>query len=144
MRPTGNGDARAETDREITQHFGFVPQFYDTLPAAARDAGWAVQRDLELGDTAIPQKYKELIGLAVAAHIKCRYCIYFHGEAARAFGATDEELKEACAMGGMTVQFSNAITGMRYDFDLFKAEVDRALEHATAHAGQQQPSPPTL
>ena len=89
---------------------------------------------LRAGRDAIPQKYKELIGLAVAAHIKCRYCIYFHEQAARAQGASDEELREACFMGGMTVQFSNALTGMRYDLDVFKAEVDRAVEYMTRAA----------
>ena len=108
-KPDGAGDDRA---------LWFQPRvLWD--PAVERAAGgqWAAHRDFELAETAIPNKYKELIGLAVAAHIKCRYCIYFHQQAAIAHGATDEELKEACAMGGLTVQFSNAITGMRYDYE---------------------------
>ena len=97
-------------------------------------------RDFELAETAIPNKYKELIGLAVAAHIKCRYCIYFHTQAARANGATDEELKEACAMGGLTVQYSNAISGARYDFEKFEREVDRAVDYMTSQAITHQPT----
>jgi len=94
---------------------------------------------LELGETAIPNRYKELIGLAVAAHLKCRYCIYFHTRAAQAFGATDEQLREACAMGGLTVLYSNAITGMQIDLERFKQEVDRAIEYVTEHAAAPAP-----
>jgi AhpD family alkylhydroperoxidase len=137
-KKSGNGSEKIE--QEMIEHFGFVPEFYQTLPSAELPAAWAAHRDLELGETVIPNKYKELIGLAIAAHIKCRYCIYFHQQAAIAHGATAEELKEACAMGGLTVQYSNAITGMRYDFDKFQAEVDRAVEHMTSQAASHPPT----
>lgn len=138
MDTSGNGSKQIE--QEMIAHFGFVPEFYGTLPHSALREEWAIHRDFELAETAIPNKYKELIGLAVAAHIKCRYCIYFHEQAAIAHGATEEELKEACFMGGMTVQYSNAITGMRYDFDKFKSEVDRAIEFMTEQATTHQPT----
>ncbi len=32
--------------------------------------------------------YKELIGIAVSGATHCRYCAYFHTEAAKLFGAT--------------------------------------------------------
>jgi AhpD family alkylhydroperoxidase len=122
--------------RELTEHFGFVPDFYRAIPEHALAAAWGLHRDFELGETAIPNRYKELIGLAVAAHIKCRYCIYYHTQNARALGASDEELREACMMGGLTVQFSNAITGMQVDLERFKQEVDRAVEYLGEHAAQ--------
>jgi AhpD family alkylhydroperoxidase len=138
MEKSGNGTKQIH--QEMIAHFGFVPDFYNTLPQAALPAEWAIHRDFELAETAIPNKYKELIGLAVAAHIKCRYCIYFHSQAARAFGATDEELKEACFMGGMTVQYSNAISGMRYDLEKFQHEVDRAVDYMTSQTVSPRPS----
>ncbi|HEX8953314.1 MAG TPA: carboxymuconolactone decarboxylase family protein [Polyangia bacterium] len=138
MDKSGNGSKQIE--KEMIAHFGFVPEFYATLPNATLPQEWAVHRDFELAETAIPMKYKELIGLAVAAHIKCRYCIYFHQQAAIAHGATDEELREACFMGGMTVQFSNSITGMRYDYDKFQSEVDRAVDFMTSQATTHQPT----
>jgi AhpD family alkylhydroperoxidase len=138
MAKSGNGSSQIE--QEMIAHFGFVPDFYDTMPHTALPAAWAAHRDFELAETAIPNKYKELIGLAVAAHIKCRYCIYFHQQAAIANGATEEELKEACMMGGLTVQYSNAITGMRYDFEKFQGEVDRAVEYMTESVTTHQPT----
>jgi AhpD family alkylhydroperoxidase len=127
--------------------FGFVPQFYESMPEAIRAAGWGVQRDLELSETRLDNKTKELIGLAVAAHIKCRYCIHFHTEAARANGASDAELREAVAMGGLTVLFSNMITGAQTDFERFKAETNRAIQHISAKMGgasaaRRAPLPP--
>ncbi len=120
----GDGERLAA---EMVEHFGFEPRFYQALPESAIAHAWGAQRDFELGETAIPNRYKELIGLAIAAHIKCRYCIYFHTQAAKANGATDEELREAVFMGGFTVQFSNSLTGMQVDLDEFKEEVDRAV-----------------
>ena len=137
MAKSGNGSKQIE--QEMIARFGFAPEFYQALPASALVEEWGVQRDFELAETAIPNKYKELIGLAVAAHIKCRYCVYFHTEGAKAFGASDEELKEAVFMGGMTAQYSNALTGMQVELDHFKHEVDRAIEHLTSR--EPAPSP---
>src|SRR5262245_9030882 len=134
MQPQ-NGNARQQARREMEEMFGFVPQFYDAVPESMRAAGWATQRDLELAETTLDHKTKELIGLAVAAHIKCRYCIHFHTEAARAFGATDAEMREAVAMGGLTVMFSNMLTGAQTDLDQFKSETNRAVKHVLSKAG---------
>lgn len=139
MKPH-DGSAREQARREMEEMFGFVPQFYEALPESARSDCWGIQRDLELSETALDNKTKELIGLAMAAHIKCRYCIHFHTEAARAHGASDAELREACAMGGLTVLFSNMITGTQTDFERFKTETNRALQHVMSKAGPGGPA----
>ena len=134
MQPS-DGNARQQARREIEEMFGFVPKFYDAVPEALRASGWGIQRDLELAETTLDSKTKELIGLAVAAHIKCRYCIHFHTEAARAFGASDTEMREAVAMGGLTVMFSNMLTGAQTDLEQFKSEANRAMKHLMSKAG---------
>jgi AhpD family alkylhydroperoxidase len=131
-----SGDGRKQVEKEIVEHFGFVPDFYQALPRSVVGPLWAVQRDLELADTAIPGKYKELIGLAVAAHIKCRYCVYFHTVAARAHGATDEELREALAFAGLTATYSDMLTGMQVDIDRFRAQTDKAIAFMTGEGKQ--------
>jgi len=138
-KTSGKGNGSRQIEQEMIAHFGFAPEFYMALPEAALADEWGVHRDFELAETAIPNKYKELIGLAVAAHIKCRYCIHYHTEAAKAHGATEEELKEAVFMGGLTVQYSNSLTGMQVDLEHFKEEVDRAMEYMASH---EQPSAP--
>jgi len=44
---------------------------------------------------AIPRKHRELIAVAVACTTQCPYCIEVHSRAAKAAGATREELVEA-------------------------------------------------
>ena len=44
---------------------------------------------------AIPRKYRELIALAVACTTQCPYCIEAHSKAAKAAGATREEVVES-------------------------------------------------
>ncbi len=130
------GQSRGEIEREMKDTLGLVPDFYDAVPSSVVQHAWGAQRDFELAETALDMKTKELIGLAVASHIKCRYCIYFHMQAAKAHGASEEELREAAAMGGLTDMFSNMITGARIDFDQFQRDVDRVIEHMKEHAGE--------
>jgi len=47
-----------------------------------------------LADGAISKKHKELIALAVALTTQCPYCLEVHRNAAKAAGATAEELAE--------------------------------------------------
>lgn len=44
---------------------------------------------------AIPRKYRELIALAVACTTQCPYCIEVHTKAAKAAGASKEEVTES-------------------------------------------------
>jgi AhpD family alkylhydroperoxidase len=48
-----------------------------------------------LAEGAIPQKYKELMALAVAFTTQCPYCIDLHSNKAREKGASDSEIAEA-------------------------------------------------
>ena len=43
----------------------------------------------------IPRKYRELIAIAVACTTQCPYCIAVHSKAAKAAGATREEIAES-------------------------------------------------
>ena len=46
-------------------------------------------------DGAVPKKYRELIAVAVACTTQCPYCIEAHAKAAKAAGATREEIVES-------------------------------------------------
>ena len=48
-----------------------------------------------LAEGAIPQKYKELMALAVAFTTQCPYCIDLHSNKAREKGVSDSEIAEA-------------------------------------------------
>src|SRR5207244_1770345 len=81
---------------------GQVPDWLREMPETALGGFWGVMRDFYLAETKIPNKYKELIGIAVSGATRCKYCALFHTEAARLFGATDDEIAEAGAMTGQT------------------------------------------
>src|SRR5204863_2445403 len=96
---------RREADRDIEEVFGLVPEFFQRVPDYLLPTEWASFKSLVLSDqTAIPNKYKELIGLAVSGATRCRYCAYFHTEAARLFGATEDEVNELLREGRRLVE----------------------------------------
>jgi AhpD family alkylhydroperoxidase len=123
---------RAEVDRDIEATLGLVPRFMADVPDYLIESEWESFKRLELSETSIPNKYKELIGLGVSAATRCRYCAYFHREAAKLFGATDEEITEASLVAKNTMAWSTYLNGMQYDFDEFRQEFDRVAEHVRA------------
>ena len=62
--------------------------------APAEFEAWLALDNIVRRDGAIPKKYRELIAVAVAATTQCPYCIEVHSKAAKAAGATREELVE--------------------------------------------------
>lgn len=120
---------RKEIENEIRETMGIVPSMFDRIPDRHLDAEWKLFRDMEFGETEIPNKYKELIGIAVHAETKCRYCTLFHTEAAKLFGATDEEIQEAVHYAKHTVGWSAYLNGMRQDYDEFRRELEQIGEH---------------
>ena len=117
-----------EVYKEIEGAFGRVPEWVKALPDGAVGGLWAQMRDFYLAETQIPNKYKELIGVAVSGATRCKYCALFHTEAARLFGATDQEISEACMMGGITMGISTFINAQQVDYEKFRKMADQALE----------------
>ncbi len=122
---------RSEVEREIKETLGLVPSFFKDIPDEYLDAEWHLFRRLELGETRIPNKYKELMGIAIHAETKCHYCTLFHTEAAKLFGATDEEIQEAAHYAKMTLGWSAYLNGTRQDYDQFARELHQIGEHLT-------------
>ncbi|WP_242340056.1 MULTISPECIES: carboxymuconolactone decarboxylase family protein [Anaeromyxobacter] len=140
-------DVKAIHD-EVKQLFGLVPTWVKEMPESAVTGFWTLMRDFQLAETRIPNKYKELMGLAVAGATRCRYCALFHTEAARMFGATDEEIAEASMMSAATMAGSTFLNAQQTDYDTFARELREMLEYIRAHqpaaaaatsATQQQP-----
>src|SRR5919108_4650302 len=120
---------RSKIESEIRETLGFIPDFLSEIPDAQIESDWASLKNFELADTEIPNKYKELIGLAVSGATRCRYCAYFHTEAAKLFGATDEEINEAALMAKHTMAWSTYLNARQFDYERFTEEVDRVVEH---------------
>jgi AhpD family alkylhydroperoxidase len=121
--------SRAEVDRDIEETLGIVPTFFKEVPDGLIPAEWVSFKSLMLSETAIPNKYKELIGLGVSGATRCRYCAYFHTEAARLFGATDEEINEAALVAKHTMGWSTYLNARQFDYDEFVREFDEVAAH---------------
>jgi AhpD family alkylhydroperoxidase len=124
---------------EMKQLFGQVPSWVDEMPESAVGGFWSLMRDFQLAETRIPNKYKELIGLGVSGATRCKYCALFHTEAAKLFGATDEEIAEASMMAAHTMAASTFLNAQQIDYDTFRRETLDMIAYARTHpaAGAQ-------
>jgi AhpD family alkylhydroperoxidase len=139
LPPVSQANPREEaqaTYQDIQKTLGLVPSFLKAFPETGIAAAWDELKSVQLNpSTALPGKTKELIGLAVAAQIPCRYCIYFHTQISKLDGASDPELKDAIAMAALTRHWSTMLNGMQIDFAGFKQEMTRLfayVKHPTA------------
>lgn len=128
--PTGR--TRNEVEKDVRETLGLVPSWFDQIPDELLDQEWRLFKHFEFGETAIPNKYKELMGIAVHSETKCRYCTLFHTEAAKMFGATDEEIQEAVHYAKHTVGWSAYLNGAQVDYDQFTQELEQVAEHMSA------------
>ena len=114
---------------EMQEMLGGVPTELQLYPESARAAGWTMMKSTDLNEnTALPSKVRELIGLAVAAQIPCQYCVYYHIRAAKAAGASQEEIREAVHQASLTRHWSTILYGNDYDLDAYKAEIDAVFK----------------
>jgi AhpD family alkylhydroperoxidase len=121
---------RQEVRRDIEETLGLVPEFIDRVPDYLLPTEWASFKSLQLSDqTALPNKYKELIGLAVSGATRCRYCAYFHTEAARLFGASEDEITETAMIAKNTMGWSTYLNTLQFDYDKFVEEFDQIAAH---------------
>ncbi len=123
-----------DTYREIEQTLGRVPEWIKQMPEGGASGFWGVARDFWLAETKIPNKYKELIGLAVSGATRCRYCTLFHTEAARLFGASDEEIAEASLMGAVTMLGSTFNNAQQIDYEQFRKETLDIVRYVKDHS----------
>ena len=126
--------SRGEVEADIKQTLGLVPSFFTRIPDELLAPEWEIFKRLELGETLIPNKYKELMGVALHSETKCHYCTLFHTEAAKLFGATPEEIQEAVHFAKYTVGWSVYVNGMREDYDQFADEVKQITEYVAEQA----------
>src|SRR5450631_4318914 len=139
----GMNGARAEDPsataayKDMEATLGMVPGFFRAFPESGIAGAWAEFTTVQLSPaTKLDGKTKQLIGLAVAAQVPCAYCIYFHTAAAKANGATDEEIGEAVAMAAITRHWSTVLNGMQVDLASFKSDTDTVLRLAGEKANK--------
>jgi AhpD family alkylhydroperoxidase len=121
---------RQQVYDQIKQTLGLVPSFFKSLPDNTLEVEWELFKRCQLEEGPIPNKYRELIGLGIAAVTRCKYCTFFHTEMAKVYGATPQEIEGAVETAKSSTGWSTYINGMQTDFEQFKQDVLKACEHA--------------
>jgi len=125
---------REEIYKEIEKMFGLVPSMFKSIPDSSLELEWKLFKRVQFEEGPIPNKYRELIGVAISAVSKCRYCAYFHTEVAKLNGATDAEIEDALHYAKSSAGWSTYINGRQIDYDKFTNEIDQACEHVRKQA----------
>ena len=134
--------AAAAAKADIQKTLGFVPQFFTRFPEAALPGAWEEMKTLQMNpNTALSPKVKEMIGLAVAAQVPCKYCIYAHTEFAKLGGASEAEVGEAVAMAAITRHWSTFLNGIQTDETKFRAEVAKIVDNVKQAMASKSPAP---
>ena len=120
---------REKIYKEIEEIFGLVPSMFKSIPDSSLELEWKLFKTVQFEEGPIPNKYRELIGVALSAITKCRYCAYFHTEIAKLNGASDAEIEDAVHYAKSTAGWSTYVNGLQLDYETFKDEVNRACEH---------------
>ncbi len=129
---------RQEVYKEIEQMFGLVPSFFKMIPDSSLELEWKLFKRVQFDEGPIPNKYRELIGVAIAAVTKCRYCSLYHTEVAKLNGATDAEIEDAIHFAKSSAGWSTYLNGMQMDYEQFKSEVKGACEHVRSMQGAEK------
>lgn len=128
---------KEEVYRDIEQTMGKVPAFFKLVPERSLELEWKLFKTLQLEDSPIPHKYRELIGVAISAVTKCKYCSFFHTEIAKLFGATDEEIEDAVHYAKSSAGWSAYLNGMQVDYDQFKDELLESIEYVKTKSAKK-------
>ncbi len=128
---------REEIYGEMKEMLGLVPSFFKTIPDSSLELEWDLFKRIQVDEGPISHKNRELIGLAISAATKCRYCAFFHTEMAKAQGATDAEIQNAIHYAKSAAGWSTYLNGMQTDFEEFKKEVLQVSEHIRANQARK-------
>lgn len=114
---------------QIEEMFGFVPSFFRTIPDTSLELEWRLFRQAQFEEGAIPNLYRELIGLAISSATRCRYCLHYHTEVSKLYGATEEQLEATVRWTKTCAGWGSYVNGLQPDFEEFKSEIHQASEH---------------
>jgi len=114
---------------DIKKTLGIVLDQFKVIPKDVVPHEWAEMKKYSFGETKIPAKYRELIGLAIAATIKCPYCIHFHTHAAKMNGASSDEIAEVAYLARFTTGWSAMLHATSIDLESFKEQFAKVEAH---------------
>jgi AhpD family alkylhydroperoxidase len=119
---------RQQVFKQIEDTFGFLPTFMKAIPESSLELEWQLIKKLQIDDGPIPNKYRELMGIGIAASTRCPYSVCLHTEMARLYGATETEIEEAMHFARVTTGLSTYLNGLQCDLKEFKTEIKRMAD----------------
>lgn len=125
---------RDEVYAEMESLFGLVPSFFKLLPDNTLELEWKLFKAVQIDEGPIPNKYRELIGVGIAAITKCQYCIEYHTGVARLNGATDAEIEDAVHYAKSSAGWSTYLNGMQVDREQFTEELRQVAIYINGQA----------
>jgi AhpD family alkylhydroperoxidase len=125
---------REQVYAEMTQMFGLVPSFFKLVPDNSLELEWRLFKTVQFDEGPIPNKYRELIGIGIAAITKCEYCIQYHTEVARLNGASEAEIEDAVHYAKSSAGWSAYLNGMQVDKQQFADELTQVGEYVRGQA----------
>lgn len=129
---------RNEVYKEIEGMFGLVPSMFKLVPDASLELEWQLFKKVQFDEGPISNKYRELIGLAISAVTKCRYCTAYHTELAKLNGATEAEIEDAVHYAKSSAGWSTYLNGLQVDYDQFRSELRQACDHVRSKGGGER------
>ncbi len=138
----GLWDAHTEARKSAEELKKSHNEFFEASQKSKKDAirkriaelEWKLMKRVQFEEGPVPNKYRELIGLGIAATTKCKYCSFFHTEVAKVNGATPEELEDAVHYAKSSAGWSTYLNGLQFDFEQFKSEVLQACAYVKSKA----------
>lgn len=121
--------SREEVYKELEDMFGLVPSFFKLVSDSTLRLGWELFKKVHLENGPVPNKYRELIGVAISTVTNCRYCLLYHMEIAKLNGATDAEIEDAVRYAKSSAGWSAYLNGLQIDYYQFRQEIHAACTH---------------
>lgn len=128
---------RQELDHQMEQVLGARLSLMDQIADEFVAAEWCLVRSIQFGETLIPQKYKQLIALAVAAVTRCPYGVVLHDQLARVHGASTAEVGEAVHWARLASGWGAHLAGLQVDPKDFADEVRTVASRLVERLGAE-------
>lgn len=105
-----------------------IPDYAKFIPKNILEHDWAISKKTYEEETKIPDKYKQLIGLAGAIGMKSYYWAQSYETAAKHEGATDEEISEVYHMICCDSRWDMILQAKNYEMETVKKELKKEYE----------------
>jgi AhpD family alkylhydroperoxidase len=118
--------------QDIDKTFGPGHDAFKRYPVASLPSLWKQVKAVTLNPAgAMSVKEKLLVSLAVSSQTPSAMCVKDYTAAARANGATEQEIQEAVAIAAYTRASSTVLNGMQVDESVWKKDIDAVIKHVT-------------